>query len=296
MSNELTVQTKEQIMESVIIDGDLSKLTSQQRVNYYMKVCESLQLNPYTKPFDYIDLDGKLVLYAKRDATDQLRDKKNISVEPTRREANIDLGIYTVEVKGITPDGRVDFATGIVSIVKEDGEWKQATSGKRYFQGLGTYKPLRGDALANAMMKAETKAKRRVTLSICGLGMMDETEIETTPAIKVVVSETGEILPAPATPQATKAPQESAPASEPTTTGEPVTYTGMTATLGGKNGHKYPSTWVKAVMTNLDKLGGNEFPIDGILQKLNLPQSVDAEAMIDAVNVYLHAKTEQPML
>ncbi len=32
---------------------------------------------------------------------------------------------------------------------------------------------------ANAMMKAETKAKRRVTLSICGLGMLDETEIET---------------------------------------------------------------------------------------------------------------------
>jgi len=27
-------------------------------------------------------------------------------------------------------------------------------------------------------MKAETKAKRRVTLSICGLGMLDETEVE----------------------------------------------------------------------------------------------------------------------
>ena len=31
------------------------------------------------------------------------------------------------------------------------------------------------------MMKAETKAKRRVTLSICGLGMLDETEVETIP-------------------------------------------------------------------------------------------------------------------
>ena len=35
------------------------------------------------------------------------------------------------------------------------------------------------NALANAIMKAETKAKRRVTLSICGLGMLDETELET---------------------------------------------------------------------------------------------------------------------
>jgi hypothetical protein len=32
--------------------------------------------------------------------------------------------------------------------------------------------------LANALMKAETKAKRRATLSICGLGMLDETEVE----------------------------------------------------------------------------------------------------------------------
>ena len=28
-------------------------------------------------------------------------------------------------------------------------------------------------------MKAETKAKRRVALSICGLGMLDETEVDT---------------------------------------------------------------------------------------------------------------------
>ena len=36
---------------------------------------------------------------------------------------------------------------------------------------------LKGEALANAMMKAETKAKRRATLSLCGLGLMDELEV-----------------------------------------------------------------------------------------------------------------------
>ena len=40
---------------------------------------------------------------------------------------------------------------------------------------------LKGDALANGLMKAETKAKRRCTLSLCGLGMLDESEIETIP-------------------------------------------------------------------------------------------------------------------
>ena len=37
---------------------------------------------------------------------------------------------------------------------------------------------LKGERLANAMMKCEIKAKRRVTLSICGLGMFDEAELE----------------------------------------------------------------------------------------------------------------------
>jgi hypothetical protein len=38
---------------------------------------------------------------------------------------------------------------------------------------------LKGDDLANALMRAETKAKRRVTLSIAGLGWLDETEFDT---------------------------------------------------------------------------------------------------------------------
>jgi hypothetical protein len=53
------------------------------------------------------------------------------------------------------PDGRIDEATGAVTI-----------SG------------LKGEALANAMMKAETKAKRRVTLSMSGLNMLDESEVK----------------------------------------------------------------------------------------------------------------------
>jgi hypothetical protein len=38
---------------------------------------------------------------------------------------------------------------------------------------------LKGDALCNALMKSETKSKRRVTLSICGLGLLDESEVGT---------------------------------------------------------------------------------------------------------------------
>jgi hypothetical protein len=51
-------------------------------------------------------------------------------------------------------------------------------------KGAVSVQGLKGEALANALMKAETKAKRRATLSICGLGFLDETEIEDIPADK----------------------------------------------------------------------------------------------------------------
>ena len=37
-------------------------------------------------------------------------------------------------------------------------------------------------------MKAETKAKRRVTLSISGMGWMDETEVENIPGAQISIS------------------------------------------------------------------------------------------------------------
>lgn len=146
------------VAEALVVDGDLSKLTPAQRTEYYVRVCKSLGLNPLTRPFQYIKLQGKLTLYATRDATDQIRNLRNISVRPVRREFVLDNSLYVVEVEAELPNGRKDFATAAVPV-----------------------KGLQGDALANALMKAETKAKRRVTLSIAGLGMLDETEVETIP-------------------------------------------------------------------------------------------------------------------
>jgi hypothetical protein len=147
-------QDRAEILERILLTGDLSKLSPSDRVLYYRWVCESLGLNPLTRPFDYIVLNGRLVLYAKRDATDQLRRLHRINITVTGREQLGDL--YVVTARATTAEGRTDEEIGAV-----------ATGG------------LRGDALANACMKATTKAKRRVTLSICGLGWLDETETET---------------------------------------------------------------------------------------------------------------------
>ena len=164
-------------IEQVVINGDLSRLQPPQRLAYYKSVCDSLGLNPLTKPFDYITLNGKLTLYAKRDATDQLRKIHSVSITGLEREL-ID-EIYTVIAHAQDKNGRTDTAIGAVSVAG-----------------------LKGDAKANALMKAETKAKRRVTLSIVGLGWLDETEIETIPDARppMINVETGEVIEQPAQP------------------------------------------------------------------------------------------------
>jgi hypothetical protein len=47
-----TPAVRPEILEQVLIRGDLSGLTSQQRADYYSAVCRALGLNPLTKPFE----------------------------------------------------------------------------------------------------------------------------------------------------------------------------------------------------------------------------------------------------
>lgn len=142
-------------IQKMLVAGDLAKLSADDRYEYYRQVCESIGLNPLTQPFEYITLNGKLRLYAKKDATDQLRRIYGVSVDNLEHDYREVLGLYIVTVNG-SLGNRKDTSTGAVNV-----------------------KGLTGDALANAIMKAEAKAKRRLTLSLCGLGMLDETEVET---------------------------------------------------------------------------------------------------------------------
>src|SRR5262245_50431148 len=76
----LTSEKAGEIMEAVIARGDIAKLDPAERAKYYTRVCESMGLNPLTKPFEYITLNGKLTLYALKTATDQLRKIYGVSV------------------------------------------------------------------------------------------------------------------------------------------------------------------------------------------------------------------------
>jgi len=177
------IETPDAMLERVVVGGDLSKLSPAERLLYYRQLCASLGLNPLTRPFQYLSLSGKLVLYATKDCTEQLRRLRGVSVTGLDDKVIDDIYVVTALLKD--KDGRTDSAIGAVPIAG-----------------------LRGEAKANAMMKAETKSKRRGTLSICGLGVLDETEVGSIPDARVVHvdPETGEVE----APERTNAPAEAA--------------------------------------------------------------------------------------
>lgn len=189
------------VLERVITAGDLSRLQPAERVAYYRAVCDSVGLNPLTKPFDYLSLNGKLVLYATKTATDQLRSIKGISIDRAERDTS-DPEYATWLVTGHDAAGRVDTEIGSVSI-----------------------KGLAGENKANAIMKALTKGKRRLTLSLAGLGWLDESEVSSIPAAQpgAVDVETGELRQAPQQPRSLQASiAERRAAVAPTTSAAPA--------------------------------------------------------------------------
>jgi hypothetical protein len=148
------------VYESLALKGDISGLKAEEKVQYMTRLCQSLGLNPYTQPFLPLKLNGKEVLYATKGCTDQLSQIHNLTRDIISTQQLGDVFIATCKAQDRA--GRYEISTGVVSIAG-----------------------LKGEALANALMKAETKAKRRATLSYCGLGFLDETEIETIPANRI---------------------------------------------------------------------------------------------------------------
>lgn len=156
---QATVTIDDKALEALVVGGDMSKLTSAQRLQVYKARCDAAGLDMRVQPFEFITLQGKLTLYARKAATDQLAAIHRAKCRILSRETADD--IHSVIVEVALGDGRSTEEIGCVNV-----------------------KGLSGDNLANARMKAMTKAKRRAILSLCGLGMVDETEIESIPTAR----------------------------------------------------------------------------------------------------------------
>jgi len=160
-NQQLQTTDNAQIIESLVINGDLSKLTPMQKVDYYKMICQRVGLDPMTQPFKLMKLSGKETMYCDRSGAQQLNKLYNVSHEIKTREVVMEC--YVVTATAFTPDGRKQESIGAVPIKGKSGE-----------------------DLCNAMMKAETKAKRRATLDLLGLGILDETEVGTIPNAEVM--------------------------------------------------------------------------------------------------------------
>lgn len=165
MSNVTAIQTHQpgslaaldaKTMQNLVAGGDCSSLSPEQRIAYYTARCEAAGLDPRAQPFAFVRLNGKEVLYAQKAATDQLAAKHGVRMTIVS-QATED-GIRIVTVRAEAKDGRVTEEIGALPVQN-----------------------LKGEALSNALMKCVTKAKRRAVLSLCGLGMLDETEVDSIP-------------------------------------------------------------------------------------------------------------------
>lgn len=149
------------IISNLVLKGDIAGLNSTQRVQYYNTLCTNLGIDPLTQPFSIIKLQGKETLYANKNCTQQLSKVYKISHELVKTERIED--VYAVTMRAKDDQGRFTDEIGAVTIGS-----------------------IKGDALANALMKASTKAKRRAVLAFCGLGMLDESELETVRGVEIV--------------------------------------------------------------------------------------------------------------
>ena len=153
----------EEISKAVALN-DLSRLSDAHKMQYYYAFCKSLGMNPLQKPFAFITFKEwdataresveREQLYATKNCGQQLAVRSKLNL--VKVDEKVADGLMEVTYRASTEDGRQVDDIGVVSI-----------------------KGLVGNNLANAKMKAHTKAMRRVTFAFLGLGILDESEIGT---------------------------------------------------------------------------------------------------------------------
>lgn len=139
---------------------DLERLDADQKTRYYSDACEFLGIPAHLNLLAFIfmnvgDTGRHEVLYAKKGATDFIRDSR---------------GITTVSLEPIK-----DFVAGQVCFIAAG--LQESTKRKEFAVGAASIEGLTGKALSDAIMTAQTRATRRMTLQFVGGGILDESEL-----------------------------------------------------------------------------------------------------------------------
>jgi hypothetical protein len=136
---------------------DLNIASNEELNAFKVAVCATNGIDPLM--LDYIWMNDpetglrNRVLYAKRGAAEVLR--KNLGISITSLIQSESNGLISFTATGVDKSGRQEMAVG-----------------SAYIEGR------KGDKLAHALMTAQTKAVRRVTLQFVTGGVLDETEVQ----------------------------------------------------------------------------------------------------------------------
>jgi len=149
-------------LASIVRTGDLRELSEADRVELMSSACRALGLDPFTMPFSFVNIGGRVQLYARRSATDQLARIHGLVrevIDGPKVVPVLNSAVAFAMCRLTLPSGRYETASGTV--------------------------PLSHQNAGDALMTAETKAKRRGTLAILGLGMLDEMEVDVIPGAEI---------------------------------------------------------------------------------------------------------------
>lgn len=170
MPDPKQVEAEAKIKESMsdvaafMTSGDLSRMTKQVKDQFITSLSGKIGIPPYPPPFMFaVDKRGKETLVPTKHLAQALRDKCGISTEITYQgpllmgNGEVDNTIYVVKVKGTLPNGRSAEDMGTGAFVGDSAV---------------------GRGKADEILKTVTKANNRVTYNLLGLGLLDETEVD----------------------------------------------------------------------------------------------------------------------
>lgn len=163
---------QESVIERLIEKKDFGGLSPEERRFVTLKMCRKYNLDPLLLPFQFLKIDGRVLLYATKAASDALALSFKLSQEAEE---------IITSVPGVV----------IVKASYVDQEFLESGGkrGRREY-GLGAASSdLKGLPLANGVKKASTQAKRRAVLSMVCPGVLDESEIIDIPGAKIMTDE-----------------------------------------------------------------------------------------------------------
>lgn len=154
-----SIEETPEALKQALAKQDLKGLSEESKMKYLFHLSESLGFNPLTKPFEILSFRGQEKVYPTKSAASQAAANSGLSFEKTdeeMKEVQSGVWLYKVWYRGTLPDGRADEDMGAVPIYQSDDPGTKC----------------------DKQMKAVTKAKRRLALSITGIGLDDRPDMD----------------------------------------------------------------------------------------------------------------------